>query len=511
MKLTFDEIKEAAEADLLVFIRLVAPYLLLGQAHIDLINWWQSATRKDNVLVLLPRGHLKSRLIALKSAWEITRNPAETILYASATSGLAEKQLSSIKRILTSKTYMKYWPEMVRVDEGKRERWAMDEIAIDHPIRAKEGIQDATVKAVGLETNFTGFHATKIKLDDIVVPKNAYTEDGREKVKSLISTLASIKEPESKMDCVGTRYHAKDQYATFLNQTYKIYDEETMEVLEEKFLWDSYLKVVEVDGEFLWPRQRRSDGKDFGFNMNVLSKIKAEYEDKTQFFAQYYNDPNDLETVRISNDKFQYYEKRFLVNRNDRYYFNGKPLNIFAGLDFAYSLTRKSDFTALVVIGIDSDHNIYILDVDRFKTDRIKGYFDSVLKMYRLWGFKKLRAEVTAAQQVIVRDLKDNYIAAEGLPIVVDEYRPSRHEGSKEERMAATLEHRYDNRKMWHYKGGYMSELEEQLVHARPAHDDIKDGLTAAIDIAVAPPRGRNLESKKTNIVYHPRFGGVSQ
>lgn len=509
MKLSYEEIRAAAEADLLVFIKLVAPYLLLSPFHVELINWWQSTARKDNVLILVPRGHMKSKLIALKTCWEITRNPTETVLYASATSALAKKQLAAIKRILTSTWYMKYWPEMLNKEEGKRERWTAEEIALDHPARAAEGIRDATVKAVGLTTNFTGFHATKIKLDDIVVPGNAYTDDGRLKVKNLVSTLSSIAEPESRMDCVGTRYHGQDQYATFLNQKFQVFDEEG-EITHEEPLWDSFQRRVEVNGEFLWPRERRdSDGKSFGFNLTVLSKIKAGYEDKTQFYAQYYNDPNDPETIRISQDKFQYYEKRHLEAINDRWYMHDKPLNIFAGLDFAYSLARKADWTSLVVIGIDSEHNIYILDIFRFKTDRIKEYFDAILQAYRKWGFRKIRCEVTAAQQVIVRDLKENYIGPEGLPIVVDEYRPTRALGSKEERIAATLEHRYDNRKMWHAKGGYTAELEDELTQARPAHDDIKDGLTAAIDIASPPPRGRFQKEKKGNVVFHPRFGGV--
>lgn len=511
MKLTFDEIREAAEADLLVFIRLTQPWLMLGEAHIELINWWQSKVRKENRLVLLPRGHLKSKLIAAKTAWELTRDPSDTVLYASATLPLAEKQLHSIKRILTSRVYSKYWPNMVNQEESKRESWTATEISLDHPVRAQEGIRDASVKAVGLTTNFTGFHATKIKLDDIVVPKNAYTEEGREKVRNLVSQLSSVAEPEAETDVVGTRYHARDQYATFLAQKYNVYDEETWEVEREEFLWDSYTRVVETNGEFLWPRQRREDGKAFGFDMNVLSKIKAGYEDRTQFFAQYYNDPNDPETVNISASLFQYYDRKFLKNINDRWYMGDRPLNIYAGLDFAYSLSRKADFTALVVIGVDWEHNIYILHIDRFKTNKIKNYFDAVETAFRQWGFRKLRAEVTAAQEVIVKDMKENYIAANGLPISVDEYRPSRAEGSKEERIHATLQHRYDNKKMWHFKGGYMTELEDELVLAKPPHDDIKDGLTAAIAIAQAPPRGRSMNNPlKSNILYHPRFGGVA-
>jgi hypothetical protein len=510
MKLTHEEIRAAAEADLLVFIRLLAPHLLLGVCHEELIKWWQSGMRKRNCMVLLPRGHLKSKLIAYKTAWELTREPESTILYVSATSDLAEKQLGLIKKVLTSRTYQKYWPDMIHPEEGKRETWTQSEIAIDHPKRKLEGVRDPSVKAAGLTTNITGFHATNVKLDDVVVPHNAYTEDGRNKVAALISQIASIKEPESIMDCVGTRYHPKDQYSLFLKQSYKVYDEETGDIIGEEYVWDSYIRVVEEDGVFLWPRARRDDGKSFGFNLNELSRIRAEYEDKGQFYSQYYNNPNDPTTARIKAEKFQYYDRKFIKCINDRWHFNDKPLNVFAAIDFAFSMRKKADSTAVVVIGVDSDNNYYILDIDRFKSDRISDYFAAILKAYQKWGFKKIRCEVTTAQQVIVRDIKENYIRAHGLNLVVDEYRPSRHEGNKEERVAATLEPKYDNMQMWHYKGGYINDLEEELTLAKPPHDDIKDALTAAIDIAVAPRATRSDRGSKSNIIYSSRFGGVA-
>lgn len=507
MSVTVAEIREAAEADLEVFIRLVAPHLVLGECHLELIRWWTSSARKPNVLVLLPRGHLKSKLMAYKTVWELTRDPTETILYVSATADLAEAQLYLMKQILTSRTYTKYWPEMVLPEEAKREKWNVSEIAVDHPKRRDEGIRDPSIKAVGLTANITGFHATKVKLDDIVVPSNAYTEDGRQKVAALVSQIASIKEPEATMDCVGTRYHGKDQYDTFLKQSFKIYDDND-EVVDEDFVWDSYLKTVEEDGVFLWPRTRRADGKQFGFNMNILSRIKAEYEDRTQFFAQYYNNPNDPTDLRITPDKFQYYDKRVLKNINDRWWIGDEVLNVYAAMDFAFSSKKKADYTALVVIGVTSKNSIYVLDIVRLKSDRISDYFAAIIGAYRRWGFRKIRCEVTAAQQAIVRDLKENYIAPNGLSLVVDEYRPLRSEGSKEERVAATLEPKYDNRQMWHYKGGEIAALEDELMMSRPPHDDIKDALTAAVEIS-QPPRGARNAFKKSNIVYHSRFGGV--
>ena len=42
-----DQIREAAEADLLTFIRLVAPHLMIGAVHEELISWWQRQGAKE--------------------------------------------------------------------------------------------------------------------------------------------------------------------------------------------------------------------------------------------------------------------------------------------------------------------------------------------------------------------------------------------------------------------------------------------------------------------------------
>jgi hypothetical protein len=95
----YKQIKDSAEADLATFIKLVAPHLLLGSIHYELIDWWTRSEAKHNQLVLLPRGHMKSKLVAYRTAWWITKYPETTILYVSATADLAEKQLYAIKQI----------------------------------------------------------------------------------------------------------------------------------------------------------------------------------------------------------------------------------------------------------------------------------------------------------------------------------------------------------------------------------------------------------------------------
>lgn len=501
------ELRDLCRKDLWTFMQFVQPNRLYGQVHKDMADFLTKPDARPNQLCLVPRAHMKSHVIAVWAAWWIYKHPETTILYLSATATLAEAQLLAIKNILESKEFTSLDPDMLHPDVGKRTRWTNNAIIVDHPKRKEEGVRDATVITGGITTNTTGLHADVIIADDVVVPDNAFTEEGRRKVAAAMSQMASIKNTGGFSKAVGTRYHPRDQYSIWLEQEMAIFDEESDEIVGYDPVWEVFEKVVEEHGNFLWPRTQRSDGKWFGFNRQELSRIKAEYTDVVQFYAQYYNNPNSSGDGLISRDKFQYYDKKYL-RFSDGWEIRGERLNVYASIDFAFSLGKAADYTAIVVIGINSDGHIYLLDIDRFKTDRISTYFDHIVDLHSKWNFKKLRAEISVAQKVIVRDLKD-LITRNGLRLSIDEYRPSQKEGSKEERMAAILEHRYTNSSIWHYRGGYTNILEEELIQTKPSHDDIKDALASAVDMAVAP-MAKRLRDRRTNVIqFNSRFGGV--
>ena len=77
----------------------------------------------------------------------------------------------------------------------------------------------------------------------------------------------------------------------------------------------------------------------------------------------------------------------------------------------------------------------------------------------------------------------------------------------KEERMLAILRPLYEDRKVFHYKGGNCELLEEELKQIKPAHDDIKNAVADALSIAVAP-KYRTYHKPQT-IKVMSRFGGI--
>jgi hypothetical protein len=497
------QVRDLCEQDLCNYIKTIAPYAVMGKVHEEICDFL-TEKKSGNLykLVLIPRAHRKSFLMAMFTAREIACNPTITILYISATSELAEAQLRIIKQTLESPKHMKYWPTLINAEEGKREKWTNTEINVDHPSRKTQGIRDCTLKAAGLTTNITGLHVDLIILDDLVVPDNN-TVAGRKLVSERYSQLQSILNPGGRIVAAGTRYDPNDLYSTLQATKEEIYNRNG-EYVGERDQWAIFQRVVEIDGEFLWPRTRRADGKYFGFDMKELSRIYSGYSDKIQFYAQYYNDPNRAGSAAISPEMFEYYDPEKLHTVGGVWHFNGDLLNVYAAMDFAYTLGDTSDWSVIAVVGIDAYKNRYVLAVDRFKTDNIRDYYQHLVKAYDKWRFKKIRMEATAAQSLVIKQLK-GMLKDDGIRFEIEEYKPTR---DKAERVLGCLKPLYDEHKVYHYKGGNCEILEEELTQARPEHDDTKNAVADAMEICVAPSGMGYRKSSNRQLTRLGRFGG---
>lgn len=507
---TKDEIREIAESDLRAFARLVNPTRVYGPCHDDAYQWLTCDNATDSQLILYPRAHQKSHLIAVWAAWWITKHPDTTILYVSATEDLAISQLYAIKTILESDVYRKYWPDMIHPDEFKREEWSARNIMVDHPLRKQMGVRDRTVAARAIGGNTTGLHCDVLIFDDIVVPSNAYTQLGRDSVAASYSQFSSVLNPGGTIKAVGTRYHPKDIYAVMKDEKVEIFNDDGDIIGEEPTFQILERAVHDSDGNFLWPRSMHSETKRwYGFDQKTLARIRAKYlaaGERTQYFAQYFNEPNDPESNRVSLDKFMYYDRDRLTSSGGVWYYDGSPLAIYAGADLAFTTGERSDYTAFAVIGINPEGYIFILDLVMFKTKKYERYYQTLETLYDKWEFKKIRIESNAGANIIVEYVKDR-TREEGRAIVI-EGKAARQD--KVERTAAILEPRYENNTIWHFRGGLINEYEEQLILARPAHDDVKDAVSIAVEISKVPKNmgGRNKSSRGSKIVTHARFGG---
>jgi phage terminase large subunit-like protein len=517
------EIIEACEGNLYAFATTINPAYLYGDIHREIFSWLADPEANERQLLLLPRGHLKSHCIAVYCAWKITYEPWTTIVYLASQDDLAKAQLFAIKQMMTSDIYTSLWPEMFteqRGVKGERGTWSAFAFDVDHPSRRERSVRDHTMLIKTVKSNAQGLHCDGLVFDDVVVPQFADSAAGRGELSRSLGYYSSILNAGGWIKAVGTRYHPEDAYQSMIDATIPQWNEELEDFEGEVPAWDVMERVVEDSpqragtGKFLWPRTEcPNTGKRFGFDIRELAKIKADYvshQGLIHFFSQYYNDPNDVGTQRIARSSFQYYDEKFLTVRTDKVYFKGNKLNVYAAMDVAWSESERADYTAIAVIGIDSDGYIYILDLDRFRTSDFLTYYERIEALHQRWFFRQLIVETNAAGSLVAQEV-ENHVRRNGITLTVVRRAKNSRTGSKVENWAAVLEPRYHSKSVLHFSGGLVPTLEEELMSAKPRHDDLKDALCAAVSIAKPPSAGRSVDydqlNERSNVVVG-RFGG---
>ena len=519
------ELIERCENNLFEFAKEMNPYYCYGDIHEEVFSWLGDPKANERQLILLPRGHLKSHCVAVYCAWNITFEPWTTIVYLASQDDLAKAQLHAIKQLMTSDVYTLYWPEMFEehsVTRKRKERgtWSAYAFDVDHPIRRERGVRDHTMIIKTVKSNAMGLHCDGLVFDDVVVPQFATTNVGRRELANSLGYFSSILNPGGWIKAVGTRYNPEDAYQSMVEATTPIWDEELGDYNGEEKTWEVMERVVEDSpnrsgtGHYLWPRtESPHDQKSYGFNPRELARIKADYISQgglVNFFSQYYNDPNDVGTQRMTRDKFQYYDPKHLRTEGTRVTYKGNRLNITAALDVAWSEDARADYSALAVIGIDSDGFIYILGLDRFRTSDFLVYYERIRQMQFEYPFSRILVETNAAGSLVAQEV-EKFIRRDGMSLVVERRSHNRATLGKSENWAAVLEPRYNSKSVFHFRGGLTPILEEELISARPRHDDLKDAVCAAMSIAV-PPAGKKFNNygrlnREGNVVIG-RFGG---
>ena len=471
--------------------------------HREALEAWANPDRgvsiRPNILTLIPREHLKSVCAAIYATWRIARDPTYTILYRVADEELGKLQIGMMKNIFESDEFMKVWPDHFFPDEGRRDKWSAWAVNTDHPDRKRLNIRDESIVVKTNKSGKVGRHPQEIIFDDVVTPENVYTVNGRREVAMICAADVSLVSGVGLMTAVGTRYHDEDQYYLWETEMVDVYNDDK-ELTGQEHMWQVIEHVVEDKGDgtgnFLWPKEWSPITKQYhGWDTAKLATKRAGYKSAGQmahFYAQYYMDPNDPDSHNLDRSVFQYLDRRHLEHEGGTWYYAGKELRIFAGMDTAQTDvasrgSNTADFTAIAIIGVDHEGFVYVLGTDQFQTDKKHIWWQHVKDLYQEWGFWKLIVESNGGGKFVADGLKES-IRRDGLGLVV-EAKPTPNDRSKVERAEAILFPRYQNGTVYHMRGGYIRELEDQVILPRPTHDDLREALVIAVDDSVVPSK----------------------
>lgn len=426
---------------------------------------------KSKKLILIPRGHLKSSVITVGyTLQQICKNPKVRILIANATYQMAKTFLSQIKYHLQKNEKLK---DLYGDLTSGADKWSESAITVTTPDEtAYLEKKEPTVTVFGIGGSLTGQHYDIIILDDLVNRDNISTKDQIEKVKLFYKDCQPLLEkPHGRMLIVGTRWDYADLYGWIM---------ESPEIAQD---FDIMVKrAYEGDfgkGTILFPKK---------FTWSVFEETRRQMG-SAEFSSQYLNDPVDSETASFRRGWLKYYEDADV---------KGVFLNIFMTIDPAISEEKSSDYTAMVVVGVDEFNNWYILEVVREHYNPSQ-LINKVFDLYRKYTPLEIGLEQVAFQKAL-RFYMNEEMRKNNVFLPIKELKVDNQIG-KDVRIRGLIP-RYENGTIFHRKGAFwVDNLEDELLRfPKTPHDDIIDALSYQLQLTF--PRKRKITNKENHYLY---------
>jgi len=407
--------------------------------------WLDFQRQNARTLLLAPRGHGKSSIAGIAYVvWKVVCDPDVRVLIVSNTHEQARVFLREVRAHLEGNAAFRGLFGDVRAG-----RWTDGELLVKRSRVAKE----ATITAAGANGLVVGRHFDVVVGDDIVDEENSWCEAQRGKLLTwFYKTLYPCVEPGGELHLIGTRYHGGDLYGEIIRRS-----SGGWAVREERAI---------DGGRVLWPER---------YPAEYLEEIRREVGEVV-FSCQYQNSPCGGESAVFREEWIQYYET-LPMEPNGSGGLTSVPLRVYQGVDLAISSRSGADYFAVVTIGVDEQHNIYVLDTFRGHLS-----FDRQLRKVRELAERYRPLRIAVESNAYQEALPSELIRTTGLPV-----RRVRQTRDKMVR-AMRLSPQFENGKVFLKRS--MTELAAELqLFPRGAHDDLFDAFEMAVSESVSASR----------------------
>lgn len=433
---------------------------VVDELHWDII---QHISDNPNTIDLAPRGHGKSTVGDVDFCiTKILRDPNIRILIGSKTDTQAKAFLKEVRSHFESNDTLKRVFGVWKPKAGSEFPWNDGEFTVNRRTIIKK---EATLTALGASGAVVSKHFDIIIGDDLVGLENARTEGQRKKLNEwFYSALKPTLEPHGEIHILGTRYNPLDLYEDLIKSgeyvvqikkaINKLKDGTEKALWEAKFSLDRLLSIKKESGTIIFNMQYQNDTE--------LAKGKIFKGKDFQYYEEYKLD-YDFQTAKVKIKDSEGIDK-------------WKKVRVYIGVDLAISeeQEKKNDYFVAMVIGMDEDHNVYVLD---YVKDRLS--FNNQINTILLYGrdkfemVERIGIETVAYQKAMAQELRRISL----LPIV--NINTNKDKVTRAMRRSANFE----NHKIFFRSG--MDDLEEcLLLFPEVEHDDLFDALDFACTVA---------------------------
>lgn len=312
------------------------------------IDAWLDSLDPYNLLIQLPPRHGKSELCSRRlPPYIFGKHPDWEVILGSYSADLATKMCRDAQRIMLRKEYGEVFPGTQLVTKGSKH----DETAIRQANEFSIVGHKGAMKAAGMQGGVTGRGANVIVIDDpFKNRKEAESETVREGViEEYKSTFRTRLEKGGRILMLLTRWHLHDLAGWCINKMKDDPDADRWKVLSFPALFTqsefTHPDDPRKEGEALWPNK---------YPIKDLMRIKASVG-TYDWNALYQQEPSPPGGAVFKREWAR------LIDADDL------PPNItwVRYWDLAVSAKKSADYTASVMLGVDSLGNIYIQRIVR--------------------------------------------------------------------------------------------------------------------------------------------------
>lgn len=427
--------------------------------HIELISEYLIACQKGQIkrlIINIPPRFLKSISCSVAfPSWLMGHNPSEKITCISYSHGLAAKHSNDTKAVMNTSWYQALFPNTKLSKEN--------ETLLE---------TDKFGKRICTSTNglLTGLGGNFILLDDPMSLMGAQSMREREKTHMWIDSLSTRLDDKKTgvMVVIMQRLHCNDTTGYLLDKGGWEHLKIPVTAEEDRVYQIGSFKKEVKEGELLHPTM---------FGEEELESEKRALK-AYAFSGQYQQNPAPSGGGEFVREWLQYYKGKL----------SPSSYNTYIMVDPANSKKTTSDYTSMVVVGLGSDKNIYVLDWIRDRLN-IRDREDRLFELHEKWKPKYvlyekygLMVDVDAMREAM------NY---RNYRFVITEVGGSM---SKSDRIRRLIPYFYDGR-IWmpdrmlkaNYEGKLVDLVEEfvnqeYLTFPVSNHDDMLDSLSRLLD-----------------------------
>jgi hypothetical protein len=185
----------------------------------------QVLSTSEDVMVIVPRRHMKTTWVKIKLIQNILKNPFVRQAMYSSTSSLVEQELASIKKMLQTPRLMALFPSLIPDPGKKGTGWEVNrasELTLYRNPEEGSSPQECQIEVYGAGSTVTGKHFDIHIYDDLISEKTTQTMEQVNKTREWYGYIQGVLEPGGQEIYIGTPYHYADLTTFIRNEG--IYD-----------------------------------------------------------------------------------------------------------------------------------------------------------------------------------------------------------------------------------------------------------------------------------------------